>query len=275
VIDGAAGLVSLLLSRCPELTVLATSREPLHVPGEHLYEIPPMALPDPEDGTCRPETTDAVCLFCDRAAAVRPGFVLDRESAPLAAALCRRLDGMPLAIELAAARMRALSLAEVAARLDDRFRLLTGGSRTAHPRQQTLRNTIAWSVDLLDDAERTLFARLSAFTGSFDLEVTEEVCGGEGGSAEEVLDRLTGLVDKSLVTLMQAEGSAMRYRLLETVRAYARERLARRTGNPRLLGRAAWNRGLVAAETGHPDQARAQRFLRLSPLPRSCILETI
>ena len=227
VVEGAAGLVSLLLSRCPELAVLATSREPLHASGEHLYETPPMGLPEAGEAVERLLAADAVQLFRQRAAAVRSDFRLEG-CATLVTKVCRRLDGMPLAIELAAARLRALSLAEVAARLDDRFRLLTGGSRTAHPRQRTLRNTIAWSVDLLEHAEPLLFARLSAFAGSFDLEGTEEVCGGAGVPAVEVLDLLSRLVDKSLVTLVRAEGGTTRYRLLETVRAYARERLAAR-----------------------------------------------
>ena len=227
VIDGAARLVGLLLSRCPDLTVLTTSREPLHVPGEHLYEVPPMDLPGAGEMAARRLDADAVQLFGQRAVAVRPGFSLEG-CAALVADVCQRLDGMPLAIELAAARLRALSLAEVAGRLDDRFRLLTGGSRTALPRQRTLRYTVEWSVELLDPAEQALFARLSVFIGGFDLEAAEAVCGGEGVPAAEVLDRLASLVDKSLVIAVHGEGGTTRYRLLETLRAYARERLAAR-----------------------------------------------
>jgi len=238
--DGVARLVGALLSRCPELTVLATSREPLHVPGEHLYDAPPMEVPpsrdlsgaDTERPSRRPDRSvlgyDALQLFAQRATAVRPGFRLDEGSAPLAAEVCRRLDGMPLAIELAAARLRALSLVEVAAHLDDRFGLLTDGSRAVPPRQQTLRNTVTWSYDLLSTRERLLFDRLSVFAGSFSLAGTEAVCSGEGIEQEEVLELLACLVDQSLVGQAEGLGGTTRYRLLETLRAYGQERLAQR-----------------------------------------------
>jgi predicted ATPase/DNA-binding SARP family transcriptional activator len=265
VVEGVARLVATLVSRCPELTVLATSREPLHAPGEHLYEVPPMGLPGARETAERLLDADAVQLFGQRAAAVRSDFRLE-ENAALVAEVCYGLDGMPLAIELAAARLRALSLAEVAARLDDRFRLLTSGSRTAHPRQQTLHSTIAWSVNLLDDAERALFARLSVFAGSFHLKAAGEICSGEEVPAAEVLDRLTGLVDKSLVTVLRAEDGAMRYRLLETLRAYARERLAARGETDEIAAQHAWYY-LALAERLEP-QLLAQEREMLSAFAR-------
>jgi len=241
VLEGTAPLVALLLSRCPELTVLATSREPLRVPGEQLYEAPPMALPATSDPTERLLDADAVQLFCRRAAAVRPGFALDDQGAPLAGQICRRLDGMPLAIELAAARLRALSLPDLAHRLDDRFRLLSAGSRTALPRQQTLRNIVDWSYDLLSEAEQLLFARLSVFAGSFSLEAAEAACSGDGVRHEEVLDLLAGLVDKSLVSRVEGPEGATRYRLLETFHAYGEDRLSERGEAEEVAARHAWH----------------------------------
>ena len=226
VLDGAARLVDLLLARCPELTLLATSREPLRVAGEHLYDLPPMALPAPGDAPERLAQADAVRLFCARAAATRYGYELDGGAAAVAEVCCR-LDGMPLAIELAAARLRALPLHEIARRLDDRFRLLRGGSRTALPRQRTLQDTVAWSYDLLDEDERALFDRLSIFWGSFSLAAVEAVSAGGAVGAGRVLDLLAGLVDKSLVAAASGEGAA-RFRLLETLRHYGAERLAAR-----------------------------------------------
>ncbi|MFF5973537.1 ATP-binding protein [Streptomyces sp. NPDC012769] len=210
VVGAAAGLVEVLLARCPGVTVLATSREPLGVPGEVVRAVGPLP----------PET--AVRLFGERGAAVRAGFrVADDPEA--AAEIVRRLDGLPLAIELAAARLRMLTPRQIADRLDDRFRLLTSGARTVLPRQQTLRAVVDWSWDLLDGAERAVLRRLAVFTGGCDLEAAEAVC-GEPGGASEVLDVLGALVDKSLVVAGPTE-AGMRYRLLETVAEYAGERL--------------------------------------------------
>ncbi|MFI7340381.1 BTAD domain-containing putative transcriptional regulator [Streptomyces sp. NPDC050085] len=220
VIDAAAALAEHLLARCPGLTVLATSREPLGVPGELLYPVEP--LPEPY----------ALRLLGERGAAVRPGFTVDRDAETAAAVeeICRRLDGLPLAIELAAARLRMLTPRQIADRLDDRFRLLTSGARTALPRQQTLRAVVDWSWDLLDAAERTVLARLSVFSGGCDLAAAEAVCGADGLDAADVLDVLASLVDKSLVVAAPdgdtADGpGGMRYRLLETVSEYAGDRL--------------------------------------------------
>ncbi|MEB3959086.1 AfsR family transcriptional regulator, partial [Streptomyces kunmingensis] len=210
VIGAAAALAEHLLARCPGVTVLATSREPLGVPGELLYPVEP--LPEPY----------ALRLFGERGAAVRPGFTVGQSAEVTAAAeeICRRLDGLPLAIELAAARLRILTPRQIADRLDDRFRLLTSGARTALPRQQTLRAVVDWSWDLLDEPERAVLARLSVFSGGCDLPAAEAVCG------PDTLEALASLVDKSLVVAApDGDDGAMRYRLLETVAEYAGRRL--------------------------------------------------
>ncbi|WP_399884307.1 BTAD domain-containing putative transcriptional regulator [Streptomyces sp. BBFR51] len=213
VVDAAARLTEELLARCPHLTVLATSREPLGVPGESLRPVEP--LPEPA----------ALRLLADRGAAARPGFRVDadEETAAACAEICRRLDGLPLAIELAAARLRMLTPRQIADRLDDRFRLLTSGSRTVLPRQQTLRAVVDWSWDLLDEDERDVLGRLSVFAGGCDVAAAEAVCG------PAALDAVGSLVDKSLVVAAPVPdgngGEAMRYRLLETVAEYAGERL--------------------------------------------------
>ncbi|MGW3813795.1 AfsR/SARP family transcriptional regulator [Streptomyces sp. NPDC005046] len=206
VVEAAAHLAEALLERCPGLTVLATSREPLGVPGELLRPVDP--LPEPV----------ALRLLADRGAAARPGFRVEDDH-EAAAEICRRLDGLPLAIELAAARLRMLTPRQIADRLDDRFRLLTSGSRTVLPRQQTLRAVVDWSWDLLDEVERDALRRLSVFAGGCDLAAAEAVCGGAA------LDVLGSLVDKSLVVAAPSGEGEMRYRLLETVAEYAGERL--------------------------------------------------
>ncbi|MFB7373221.1 BTAD domain-containing putative transcriptional regulator [Streptomyces sp. NPDC056222] len=208
-VDAAAALAESLLARCPGVTVLATSREPLGVPGEFLRPVEPLP----------PES--ALRLLGERGAAARPGF--DPGDDPEACdEICRRLDGLPLAIELAAARLRLLTPRQIADRLDDRFLLLTSGARTVLPRQQTLRAVVDWSWDLLDAPERAVLRRLSAFTGGCDLEAAESVC---GTAPDDVLDLLGSLVDKSLVVATPADDGTMRYRLLETVAEYAGERL--------------------------------------------------
>ncbi|MFJ9306248.1 MULTISPECIES: BTAD domain-containing putative transcriptional regulator [Streptomyces] len=222
VVGAAAALTDHLLTHCPQLTVLATSREPLGVPGEFVRPVDP--LPDPM----------ALRLLAERGAAARPGFRTDtdEETAAACAEICRRLDGLPLAIELAAARLRMLSPRQIADRLDDRFRLLTSGSRTVLPRQQTLRAVVDWSWELLDVGERAVLRRLAVFAGGCGIAAAEEVCAlpaGPGGPAVDSLDvaaLLGSLVDKSLVVAEPGEDGEMRYRLLETVGEYAVERLA-------------------------------------------------
>ncbi|MFL3865725.1 winged helix-turn-helix domain-containing protein [Streptomyces griseobrunneus] len=222
VVEAAAALTDHLLAHCPQLTVLATSREPLGVPGEFVRPVEP--LPDPM----------ALRLLAERGAAARPGFRTDADEATAAACaeICRRLDGLPLAIELAAARLRMLTPRQIADRLDDRFRLLTNGSRTLLPRQQTLRAVVDWSWELLDGAERAVLRRLAVFAGGCSLAAAEEVCAlptpadGVAVDSLDVAALLGSLVDKSLVVAVPGEDAEMRYRLLETVGEYAAERLA-------------------------------------------------
>ncbi|QMU72703.1 BTAD domain-containing putative transcriptional regulator [Streptacidiphilus sp. P02-A3a] len=226
VVEAAAVLTARLLADCPGLRVLATSREPLGITGEQLHPVPPLGFPDVAYEEQR-LTVDqafgfaAVRLFADRAAAVRPGWALTEPDLPPVLRICRTLDGQPLAIELAAARMRSLSPEQIDQRLARRFHLLTSGSRTVLPRHRTLRAVVDWSWDLLEKPERDLLARMSVFAGSASLETVEQVCATAQSPAEEVLEVLSSLVDKSLVT----RTGAGRYRLLETIRAYALERL--------------------------------------------------
>lgn len=212
-LDATAALISTLLAACPRLTVLATSREPIGLAGEVTWRVPSLSLADA-----------AVRLFSDRAGQARPGFVVSEDNSVAVAEICRRLDGMPLAIELAAARVRALSPQDILTGLQDRFRLLTGGSRTAVRRQQTLQASVDWSHALLTEPERILFRRLAVFAGGFDLEACQEVVGDGDLARHQVLDILALLVDKSLVVAETAWGPT-RYRLLETMRQYAQERL--------------------------------------------------
>jgi predicted ATPase/DNA-binding CsgD family transcriptional regulator len=212
-LDACATLLAALLGAAARVTVLATSREPVNIAGEATWQVPSLSLAD-----------EAVELFAERARLARPDFVVTDDNSTAVAEICRRLDGMPLAIELAAARVRALSLTEIVDSLHDRFRLLTGGSRTAVRRQQTLRASVDWSHALLTETERILFRRLSVFYGGFDLQAAQSVCGGDDIERYQVLDQLTLLVDKSLVIADETSGRT-RYRLLETVRQYALEKL--------------------------------------------------
>ena len=223
-IAASAALVTQILRACPRVRVLATSREALGIGGERAWRVPSLALPNLKSAASSDEDvmTDAVRFFLDRGRAIAPQFVLQPQSLATVARICHRLDGIPLAIELAAARLKVLSVEQIGARLDDRFQLLTGGSRAALPRQQTLRATIDWSYGLLSDAERTLLRQLSVFAGGFTLEAAEQVCGDT--SEISAIELLSHLVDKSLVSVDE-EGPERRYHLLETVRQYARDRL--------------------------------------------------
>jgi non-specific serine/threonine protein kinase len=250
-VGACADLAEGLLRACPLLAILATSREPLNCAGEDVWRVPAMAA------------GEAVRLFAERARSVAPGFALTDRTAPLVERICARLDGIPLAIELAAARVRSLPVEQIAARLDDRFRLLTGGTRTALPRQQTLRGSIDWSYDLLSEPERLLLGRLSVFAGGWTLEAAEAVGAGEGVEPGDVLDLLTRLVDKSLVAAQTGEGGEVaRYGLHETIRQYAGEKLtergeaeaARRRHVRFYLGFVQANAPPVIRRTGEPVQ---------------------
>jgi predicted ATPase len=224
-VAGVARLVQPLLAGCPELHVLATSREVLGVPGEAQWPVPALSLPAPEVADPRELVgSEAVRLFEDRAVKVRPSFALTAETAPAVAEVCRRLDGLPLAIELAAARVKVLPVAHIAAALGDRFRLLVAGSRTVPPRQQTLRAAVEWSYDLLHEDEREVFEQLSVFAGGCSLAAAEQVGEQLGLGAFELLDLLGGLADKSLLVATVGTDGQPRYRLLETLRAYGIER---------------------------------------------------
>jgi predicted ATPase/class 3 adenylate cyclase len=223
-IEACAQISDSLLQACPKLRILASSREALGIAGEFAYRVPSLSTPNPEQlpSLDQLEKADSIRLFVERAATAKPGFTLTSVNAFSLAQICYRLDGIPLAIELAAARAKVLSPDQIAARLDDRFRLLTGGSRTALPRQQTLRAMIDWSYSLLSEQEKTLFRRLAVFVGGWTLEAAETVCGEEKDGVE-VLDLLTRLVDKSLV-LDEETRNEIRYRRLETIRQYSREK---------------------------------------------------
>jgi non-specific serine/threonine protein kinase len=226
-IAACAQLVDPLLRVAPDLKVLATSREALGVTGETVWRVPSMTAPSASDPVAvdKLQQYEAINLFADRAAAVEPSFTLTPANAPFVVDICRRLDGIPLAIELAAARLKVLSLEQINERLKDRFRLLTGGSRTAVARQRTLEATMDWSYDLLSESERVLLCRFSVFPGGWTLEAAEEVCGGHGIEKDRILDLLSRLVDKSLVNVDNDQRGNRRYRCLETVRQYARDRL--------------------------------------------------
>jgi predicted ATPase/class 3 adenylate cyclase len=225
--ETCAKLTDHLLHSCPQLKIMATSREALNIAGETAYQVPSLSLPDQAQVTREVAMGfESVQLFVERASAVNPRFTLTKENASSVAQICRRLDGIPLALELAAARIKVLSANEIAARLDDRFSLLTAGSRTAIPRHQTLRATIDWSYDLLVEPERILFRRLAVFAGGFTLEAAEEVCGFGELKQIDFLDLLGRLVDKSLVIVESTSVlDETRYRLLETIREYGREKL--------------------------------------------------
>ena len=290
-LDAAAAAVQILLRRCPELRVLATSRQRLGLAGEVVWRVPSLPAPDPEllpaaseDAVATALGFAAVRLFVERAAAVHPRFRLASSAEAVAVAqICRRLDGIPLALELAAARVTALPVAQIAERLDDRFRLLTHGARGALPRHQTLRALIDWSHELLTGPERVLLRRLSVFPAGWTLEAAEAVGVGAGVEEWEVLDLLTSLVEESLV-LFEAEavGVEGRYRLLETVRQYARDRLLE-AGEAEAVRERHRDWFLLLAEEAAPELGRGTQTAWLQRLERehdnlraalACSLET-
>jgi predicted ATPase/DNA-binding SARP family transcriptional activator len=252
-VEACAVLVDLLLRSCGRLTVLATSREPLGIAGEQAWLVPPLGLPPEGDAVSVDEALQAAAveLFVERARAARPGFVLADGDAAAVAQICRRLDGLPLALELAAARIKVLAPRDLAKRLDDAFSLLTGGARTAPARHRTLRATLDWSYRLLAEPERAVLRRLSVFAGSFDLAAAEAVAAGEAVEKCAVLDLVAALVDRSLVAVEACCGEA-RYRLLETVRQYAAERL-REAGEREVAARRHARHFLALAEEAEPS----------------------
>ncbi|MET7330444.1 BTAD domain-containing putative transcriptional regulator [Nonomuraea sp. NPDC005650] len=262
-IEAAAAFADRLLGECRRLRIVATSREPLGITGEVLWQVEPLALPEQGADPAEAGASPAVRLLRDRAELVRKDIGSDAHTLATMARICRALDGMPLAIELAAARLRTMSLDQLARRLDDRFRLLTSGSRTALPRHKTLRAVVDWSWDLLTEAERGVLRRLSVFSGGVSLEAAERVCGGETFAGEPVLDVLTALIEKSLLL---ADGEdAPRYRMLGTIREYAAHRLAE-AGETESARRAHLAHFTELAETADPYLRRAEQLEWLSTL---------
>ncbi len=250
-LDACAALAEDLLRACPALVIMATSREPIGAAGEVTRRVPSLPL-----------AGDAVALFADRAQRARPGFAVTEENAEAVMEICRRLDGIPLAIELAAARLRAFSPAEIVIGLHDRFRLLTGGSRIAVRRQQTLRASVDWSHELLTQPERVLFRRLAAFAGGFDLQAAEAIGAGDCLERHQVLDQLALLVDKSLVTAEDAR-EATRYRLLDTIRQYAAEKLGESGEADQVRTRHCGHYAAMASRLDPPADGDPRRLIAL------------
>jgi predicted ATPase len=286
VLAAAAGLADALLRAAPQLTILATSREPLRASGEVVFRVPSLDIPDPESPRSPQELLgfESVQLFVERAQAAVPGFELDRDNAGDVVRICLRLDGLPLALELAAGRVGALGPAAIADRLGDRFRVLRSGSHAAPTRQQTLSATLQWSHDLLEPDEQMVFRRLAAFAGSFDLEAAETVCAGDGIDTADIVDLLARLVEKSLVAVGESSSRQRRYRLLETVRIYARERLDEARETAAFADRQArWALALAEAERGSPrldrDAANVrvalETLLATAPVDALCFCATL
>jgi predicted ATPase len=259
-----ASLAHTLLRSCPQVKILATSREALQIMGETVWRVPSLLRPDPNDLFLGTEESilqlieyDAVRLFVERARAQRTDFALNKQNGRAVAAVCHRLDGIPLALELAAAWMSSMTVGQIALHLDDCFGLLTRGNATALPRQQTLRALIDWSYELLNNQEKILLQRLSVFVGGWTLEAAEAVCGGDGIVVGRVLHVLTSLVDKSLVVFEEREEEG-RYHFLETIRQYARERLAK-TEEAQALGGRHRNHFLALAEMAEPQLTGAEQ----------------
>ena len=263
VIESAAVFAERVLGECRRMRILATSREPLGITGEALWLVEPLALPEGDVSPGEIESSPAVQLLRDRAGAVRKDLVLDAQTLSTMVRVCRALDGIPLAIELAAARLRTMSIDQLAHRLDDRFRLLTGGSRTALPRHRTLRAMVDWSWELLSDAERMVLRRLSVFSGGASLEAAERVCAGDGIEQDDALELLTSLAEKSL---LRTEGdSTPRYRMLGTIKEYAGHRLAE-AGESELTRHAHLAYFTELNETAEPHLRRAEQLEWLATL---------
>ena len=258
----AAPLAAQMLSAGPQLKAVVTSQSPLHLYGEHEFPVPPLALPDPK--SIPPlevlSRLPAIELFVERARAVKHQFAMTRENAPTVAAICSRLDGLPLAIELAAARIKLLSPSAMLTRLESRLSLLTGGARDLPARQQTLRNTVEWSYSLLNDAEQTLLRRFSVFTGGCTLEAVEAVCDTKGDLGLDVLDGMASLVDKSLAQQVEQVNQETRFTMLSAIREYALERLAE-SNDESATRRAHAAYYLVLAEEGAEEIAAQPEWL--------------
>ncbi|GAA2430287.1 LuxR family transcriptional regulator [Actinomadura vinacea] len=264
-LEACAALAEGLLRGAPRLRILATSQQTLGVYGEQVLSVPPLSVPDPDRGVRPIARHEAVRLLVERAARVRPGFTVDAGNASSLARLTQRLDGIPLALELAAVRMGTTPEDQLLQDLDERFEALTGGGPAALPRHQTLRATMDWSFGLCSPAEQRMWGRLSIFAGGIDLEAAEAVCSGEGIAAADILDLMAGLVDKS-VLFGERRAEAMRYRMLGTIRAYGRERLT--PGDERALGRRYWDYYRVLVERNQPDQIVADQLERYRTLQR-------
>ena len=270
--EACAVLVSKLLAAAPQLRILATSRHVLGVEGEQVLSVPPLSTPPAEAPAADADQYESLVLFADRVRAVMPEFVIDETNRAQVIEVCRRLDGVPLALELAAVWMRTLSLAQIIDRLEDRFRLLTGGRPAGPARQQALDAAIGWSYDLCSPAERMLWERLSVFAGGFDLEAVEEVCSGDGVPRDDVLDLIAGLVNKSIITRTMATDHTVAWYDMLTHDVSVRRPAARRgrpdprvrAPAPRLLPDAGGSLGggLLQPAAGrlvHPDAARARQ----------------
>ena len=271
VIDAAARLSEALLQACPKLSILATSREALGIGGETVLPLASLSMPALGTAAATPDALagcEAVRFFVERAQAALPAFRYSTGNAAAVASVCSRLDGIPLALELAAARVRVLTPEQIDGRLDDRFRLLSGGSRTALPRQQTLRALVDWSYDLLGEAEQTLLCRLSVFAGGWSLAAAETVCAGGSVEDWEVLDLLSRLAAKSLLVVEPPEAGQVHYRLLESIRSYARDRLAQMLGEADALAQKHRNFFLALAEEAEPELSGASQALWLNVLER-------
>lgn len=275
-IDAAAQLADQLLAHCPQLRIVATSREPLGIFGEALVVVPPLGQPEPAAGAKEALKFPAVQLFADRATDVQPEFVVDDDTVGSVIEIVRRLDGLPLAIELAAARLRSLPVTEVERRLSDRFRLLTGGSRTAMPRHRTLRAVVEWSWDLLSDAERTVAERLAVFSGGVTPTAAAAVCADTDLGDEHIDDVLASLVDKSLLQAVASVDSAPRYRMLETIREFGMERLGDRGEVAAVrLAHAEFFEQLVADADPHLRQAEQLEWMAILRIERENILSAL
>lgn len=266
VLAPCAQVADSLLRRCPKLKILATSREGMGIAGEALYPVPPLSLPDPRQTLPveRIVQFEGIRLFVERAALVLPTFKVTERNAQAVIQICYRLDGLPLAIELAAARVKVLPAEQIASRLDDRFRLLAGGARTALPRHQTLRAAMDWSYELLSEHEQAVLRRLSVFAGGWSLEAAETVCAGQGVEAGDVFDLLSRLVDKSLVVVYEAREEG-RYRLLETVRQFGRDRLVE-SGEAETIRKRHRDLFLALAEEAEPRLRTAEQAYWLNRL---------